>query len=124
MHRILIVDDNPANLRLMTFLLQGNGYDVRGAGDAPTALLALTEHRPDLIIMDLQLPHTDGLQLTRQIKSDPRTAGIIIVAVTAHAMSGDEARARNAGCDGYVAKPIDVRSFPATIAQHLAAKPG
>jgi CheY-like chemotaxis protein len=117
--RILVVDDNPANLKLIEFLLDGEGYEVRTASDAERALSALREFEPRLILMDLQLPGMSGLDLTRRLKTDPATQGIVILALTAFAMKGDEQRALDAGCDGYVAKPIDVETLPALIAQHL-----
>ena len=93
-------------------LLLGEGYDVRTAGDAEEALAVLATFRPRLILMDLQLPGMDGLELTRRLKADPATRDIVIVALTAYAMKGDEERARAAGCDGYVTKPIDTRRCP------------
>src|SRR4051812_18533864 len=119
--RILIVDDNPTNLKLVTYLMQAQGYDVATALDADAAVAAIRAARPRLILMDLQLPGTDGLTLTRTLKADPETRDIIIVAVTAYAMKGDEDKAIAAGCDDYVTKPIDTRGLPATIARHLEA---
>jgi two-component system cell cycle response regulator DivK len=118
---ILVVDDNPANCRLASFLLASKGYKVRTAASADEALAALAEEVPRLILMDLQLPGMDGLTLTRRLKSDPRTRDTLIVAVTAYAMKGDEARAREAGCDAYITKPIDTRTLPLQIAEYLAA---
>jgi CheY-like chemotaxis protein len=117
--KILIVDDNPTNLKLVAYLMSANGYEVSTAQDADAALAAIARNTPRLILMDLQLPGVDGLELTRKLKSDPTTKGIIIVAVTAYAMKGDEDRAYAAGCDAYITKPIDTRSLPATIANHL-----
>lgn len=119
--RILVVDDNPINLKLIAFLLRGEGYDIRTAGDAEEAIGVLREFEPRLILMDLQLPGMSGLDLTRRLKSDPATTGIVIVALTAFAMKGDEQRAREAGCDGYITKPIDVGTFPALVARHVVA---
>ena len=119
--RILIVDDNAVNLRLARMLLVSQGYDVRTAADAHEALAAVAESAPRLILMDLQMPGMDGFELTRRLKEDPATRGIVIVALTAYAMKGDEERARAAGCDDYVAKPIDTRTLPGRIAGHLAA---
>lgn len=118
--QVLVVDDNPANLKLMEFLLLGEGYEVRTAGDAEEALSALQEFQPRLILMDLQLPGMSGLDLTRRLKAEPATQGVVILALTAFAMKGDEQRALDAGCDGYVAKPIDVETLPALIARYLA----
>jgi CheY-like chemotaxis protein len=117
--RVLIVDDNPTNLKLVAYLVRANGYEVDTAGDAEAALAAIAAHRPALILMDLQLPGIDGLELTRRLKSDPATRGIKIIAVTAYAMRGDEDKAREAGCDDYVTKPIDTRGLPELIANHL-----
>jgi CheY-like chemotaxis protein len=116
---ILIVDDNAANAKLLLFLLGRRGFDVRVAVDAEEALALLESFRPRLILMDLQLPGMGGLELTRRLKSSPATQDIRIVALTAYAMTGDEAKAREAGCDGYVTKPIDTRAFPDVIAQFL-----
>jgi two-component system, cell cycle response regulator DivK len=117
---ILIVDDNAANLKLARVLLQGEGYTVRTAGDAEEALLLLQSFTPRLILMDIQLPGMDGLELTRRLKADVATRDIVILALTAYAMKGDEEKTRAAGCDGYVAKPIDIDSLPGVIAEHLA----
>ena len=112
---ILIVDDNPSNLKLMRVLLSGEGFEVRTALDANEALASLALSRPALILMDIQLPGMDGLELTRRIKSEAATAKIPVVALTAYAMAGDEARAKEAGCDAYVTKPIDTRALPKLI---------
>jgi CheY-like chemotaxis protein len=119
---ILIVDDNAANLKLARVLLQGEGYEVRTAADAEEAMRVLQTYTPRLILMDIQLPGMDGLELTRRLKADLATKDIVILALTAYAMKGDEDKARAAGCDGYIAKPIDVGSLPGVIAQHLAAQ--
>jgi CheY-like chemotaxis protein len=117
--RILIVDDNPVNLRLASFLMKGEGYAVATASDARDALAKVTSFRPHLILMDIQLPGMDGLDLSRLLKGDPATRSIVILALTAYEMKGDEERVRLAGCDGYVAKPIDTRTLPAIVAGHL-----
>ncbi len=116
---ILIVDDNLANSRLVEVLLAAEGYDVRVAQNAEEALSLLTSFTPSLILMDLQLPGMDGLALTRLLKSDPATGAISVVAVTACAMLEDERRALAAGCDGYITKPINTRTFPREIAAFL-----
>ncbi len=116
---ILIIDDNPQNLKLARVLLTGCGYEVRTAVDAEEALRLLDEYTPRLILMDLQLPGMDGLALTQLLKADPARRGIIIVALTAYAMKGDREKALAAGCDGYVSKPIDTRSLPELLALHL-----
>lgn len=116
---ILVIDDNTANAALISFLLTTSGYDVRTATDAQEALALMTGFRPRLIMMDLQLPGMDGLELTRRLKGDDRTRQIVIVALTAYAMKGDEQRARDAGCDDYITKPIDTRTLPDVISGHL-----
>ena len=113
---VLIVDDNPMNMKLVRVLLTGEGYEVRTAADALEALDILKEWRPLLILMDIQLPGIDGLELTRRLKADSATDQIIIIGLTAYAMKGDEERILAAGCDAYIAKPIDTRTFPAIIA--------
>jgi len=119
---ILIVDDNPTNLKLARVLLVAEGYDVRTSSDVEEALAELERFRPRLILMDLQLPGIDGLELTRRLKADTTTRDILILALTAYSMKGDEERARAAGCDGYISKPIDTRALPRTIANYLSAK--
>jgi CheY-like chemotaxis protein len=114
---ILIVDDNEANVALLEYLLKSCGYEVRSSVDAEAALVSIARHRPGLVLTDIQLPGASGLELTRRLKSDPATAGIRIVAISAFAMAADEQRALAAGCDGYVAKPIDTRTFPALVAE-------
>jgi CheY-like chemotaxis protein len=116
---ILVVDDNPSNLKLFKYLLALPGYVVSTAANAEQALGVLGQLVPDLIIMDLQLPDVDGLTLTRQLKEDPRMRDVPIVAVTASAMKGDEERARAAGVDGYMSKPVEKRAFRAMVASYL-----
>jgi CheY-like chemotaxis protein len=116
---VLVVDDNVTNLKLLEYLLQAKGYDVHTASDGESALCLVHELKPELVLMDLQLPGMDGLTLTRKLKADPRTHDVIVLAVTAYAMKGDEERAREAGCDGYIAKPIDTRALPLLVARHL-----
>ena len=113
---VLIVDDNPMNMKLVRVLLAGEGYEVRTAADALEALDILKEWRPLLILMDIQLPGIDGLELTRRLKADSATDRIIIIGLTAYAMKGDEERILAAGCDAYIAKPIDTRTLPGVIA--------
>jgi CheY-like chemotaxis protein len=122
--RILIVDDNATNLKLVAYLMKANGYAVDTALDAESAIEAIRGNHPDVILMDIQLPGIDGLELTRRLKSDPATHEIVIVAVTAYAMKGDQAKALEAGCDDYITKPIDTRTLPETIARHLAKRKG
>jgi CheY-like chemotaxis protein len=118
---ILIVDDNPANMKLAAFVLQSRGFTVRTASNAKEALVEIASFPPRLVLMDIQLPDIDGLELTRRLKAEPATRGIIIVAVTAYAMAGDEEKARRAGCDGYVTKPIDTRTLAATVGRYLGS---
>src|ERR1700722_11339368 len=120
---ILIVDDNAMNLKVARVLLQSEGYEVRTAADAAVALTVLQTFRPRLILMDLQMPGMDGYALTRRLKADPATSDIVILAVTAYAMKGDEQKAYEAGCQMYITKPIDTRSLPGTIAQFLPSNP-
>jgi CheY-like chemotaxis protein len=121
---ILIVDDNPANLKLVRVLLTSEGYDVRCATDAEEAMAVLQRFWPRLILMDLQLPGMDGLTLTRQLKTDPATRDILVLALTAYAMTGDEEKALEAGCDGYITKPIDTRNLAREIARYLTGVAG
>lgn len=116
---VLIVDDNQLNLKLTRALLTKAGYDVRTASDVPSALSVLEAVRPRLILMDIQLPGVDGLQLTKTLKTDPKTQDIKILAVTAYSSKGDEEKAVVAGCDGYVTKPIDTRALPGLVRRHL-----
>jgi CheY-like chemotaxis protein len=118
---VLIVDDNPQNLKLARVLLASEGYEVRTAVNAEEALSVLETFTPRLILMDIQLPGMDGLELTRRLKADPARRNIVVVALTAYAMKGDEDKARTAGCDGYVSKPIDTERLPKVVAAYLAA---
>jgi two-component system cell cycle response regulator DivK len=120
---ILIVDDNAQNLKLVRVLLKSEGYDVRTAVDAEEALTELEFFSPRLILMDLQLPGMDGLELTRRLKADPVRRSIAIIALTAYAMKGDELKALAAGCDGYVTKPIDIAELPRLVQDHLQRRP-
>jgi CheY-like chemotaxis protein len=117
--RILLVEDNAVNRRLAQFLLKSRGYEVWEVTSAPEAFAALKERQPDLILMDIQLPEVDGLTATRSLKADPATRDIPVVAVTSYAMKGDEAKAFEAGCSGYVTKPIDKTAFLETVARLL-----
>lgn len=118
---ILVVEDNDANQLLARAVLEIEGFEVHIAGSAPEALDALREVTPNLILMDVQLPGQDGLSLTRQLKADAATAAIPIVALTAHAMTGDRDLALSAGCAGYIAKPIDTRTFGFDVRRYLGA---
>jgi CheY-like chemotaxis protein len=118
---ILIVDDNPSNTKLLAFLLSSKGHEIRTAANADEALATLAVWRPRLILMDIQLPGMDGLTLTRKLKADPATSDIPIIAATAYAMKGDEQRALDAGCNGYITKPIDTRQLPIDIERFLSS---
>ena len=120
-NRILVVEDNLMNLELATDLLEADGFIVCPARTAEEGFRAARELSPDLILMDLSLPGLDGLAATRALRADPATRHLTIIALTAHAMKGDEAVARRAGCDGYLTKPIDTRTFAAKVAAFIAA---
>ena len=122
--RILIVDDNPINLKLAAALLEYAGYQVDLARDAEAAIKSIALNSPALVLLDLQLPKMDGWTLARKIKSDATTRHIHVVALTAFAMKGDQQRALDAGCDGYLSKPIDAEEFPAQVAAFLKGEAG
>lgn len=109
---ILVIDDNAMNVDLVEFVLSAAGFEVMTASSARQGFERLAQRRPDLILMDIQMPEMDGLEMTRRLKADPTTREIVVVALTAYAMKGDEERVMSAGCDGYVAKPIDVKALP------------
>ena len=117
--RILVVDDNHTNLKLVSDVLAFAGYRILKASDAESAQEIIGRSPPDVILMDIALPGMDGLTLTRQLKAADATRHIIVVALTAFAMKGDDARARDAGCDGYITKPIDTRTLPGAVAGYL-----
>jgi two-component system, cell cycle response regulator DivK len=119
MAKVLVVEDNPANMTLATFLLQSAGHTVLSATDAEAGLTVARGEQPDLILMDIQLPGMDGLEATALLKADDTTRMIPVIALTALAMKGDEERIRAAGCDGYIAKPLAYREFLAVIAAQL-----
>jgi CheY-like chemotaxis protein len=110
-----VVDDNLMNLELATFALELDGFVVTTAIDARSFEAALAMRLPDAVLMDVQLPGTDGLTLTRRLKADPATAAIPVIAVTAYAMKGDEQRMVDAGCNGYISKPIDIATFAGQV---------
>jgi two-component system, cell cycle response regulator DivK len=116
---ILIVEDNPTNLKLAADVLEFEGCKVLRATNADEAMLVLHTGLPDLILMDLQIPGRDGFSLTRQLKADPKFKHVKIVALTASAMRGDSQKAYDAGCDGYITKPIDTRQFAAQVTGFL-----
>jgi CheY-like chemotaxis protein len=117
---ILIVEDNEANQLLASAVLEREGYRVEVASSSDEALDRLKSKAPDLILMDVQLPGIDGLSLTRLLKADERTASIPVVALTALAMRGDRERTLDAGCAGYISKPIDTRTFAAEVRKYLS----
>jgi CheY-like chemotaxis protein len=120
---VLVVEDNPSNMKLVRALLLSEGYEVHMAEDAEKAQIKLASIHPHLILMDIQLPGMDGLELTRLLKANPSTRDILIVALTAYAMSGDQQKALDAGCNAYIAKPIERISFLSTIRRYLDAIP-
>ena len=117
---ILVVEDNPANMKLAVFLLEQAGYIVISAVDAEAGLTLARERHPDLILMDIQLPGMDGLAAISLLKSAEATRRIPVIALTALAMKGDEQRIRDAGCDAYIAKPMRYQEVLATVAEQLA----
>lgn len=119
MSRVLIVEDNTANMRLALFLLESAGHTVLSAVNAEAGLTIAREEQPDLILMDIQLPGMDGLEATTLLKEDESTRAIPVIALTALAMVGDEARIRAAGCDGYIGKPMRYKEFLAAINTYL-----
>ena len=118
--KILVVEDNEMNLELVTDILEAEGYEVIQATNGNDALESANSQRPDLILMDIQLPQMDGLEVTRLLKGNEGTRQIKVVALTAHAMRGDEEKARSAGCSGYIPKPINTREFVSIIRHYLA----
>jgi len=116
---VLVIEDTPANMKLVAMLLERVGYRVLQAPDALTGIALAQEQRPDLILMDIQLPGMDGLEATRLLKANAATRQIKVVALTAFAMKGDEQRMLLAGCDGYIAKPIQYKEFLAEVARLL-----
>jgi two-component system cell cycle response regulator DivK len=120
MAKVLVVEDNAANMTLAVFLLQSAGHTVLSATDAEAGLTLARDEQPNLILMDIQLPGMDGLKATALLKGADATRAIPVVALTALAMKGDEERIRAAGCDGYIAKPMRYQEFLAAIAAQLA----
>ena len=117
--KILVVEDNPLNLELVRDILVGAGYEVVEALDGEAGIEIARLEKPSLILMDLQLPGLDGLEATRRIRADPTLAKVPIVALTAHAMRAEEDRAAEAGCAGFITKPIRVREFAGLVASYL-----
>jgi CheY-like chemotaxis protein len=119
--RILIVEDNPLNMELARDLLEARGYTVFEATTAQEGITVAKIEKPDLVLMDVQLPGMDGLTATGILRDDPELHYLRIVALTAHAMKGDEQKVLDAGCNGYISKPIDTRQFPLQVADFLKA---
>jgi len=117
--RILVVEDQPDNRRIIRDMLAATDYEVAEAENGEEALAAIAKHRPDLILMDIQLPIMDGYEAARRIKADPALKSIPIIAVTSYALSGDETKAREAGCDDFVPKPYSPRQLMAKIRHYL-----
>ena len=118
--RVLIVEDNDLNMKLFNDLLVAHGYDTLQTKDGVEALALARQHRPDLILMDIQLPEVSGLQVTKWIKEDKNLSMIPVIAVTAFAMKGDREKMRDGGCEDYIAKPISVASFLKTVERFLS----
>ena len=118
--RVLIVEDNDLNMKLFNDLLVAHGYDTLQTKDGVEALALARQHRPDLILMDIQLPEVSGLEVTKWIKEDKSLSMIPIIAVTAFAMKGDREKMRDGGCEDYIAKPISVASFLQTVERFLS----
>jgi two-component system cell cycle response regulator DivK len=117
---ILVVEDNELNMKLFHDLLEAHGYNILQTRDGMEALKLARQHRPDLILMDIQLPEVSGLEVTKWIKEDDDLKSIPIIAVTAFAMKGDEEKIREGGCEAYIAKPISVTNFLKTVQQFLS----
>ena len=123
-NRVLLVEDNEDNFELVRFLLERADFEVLGGHDGQEALEMARKELPDLILMDLSLPGIDGWTAARELKDDPKTSHIPLMALTAHTLPGDRKRAMESGFDGYISKPIDVVNFGDTIAKILKEKPG
>jgi two-component system cell cycle response regulator DivK len=116
---ILVVDDNLDNRELTQILLECEGFEVRLAEDAPQALRMFETYRPKLLLVDVQMPGMDGLELTRRLRQDPSLQDVIVVALSAYAMAAEKANALAAGCDGYITKPINTRTFASAVRRYL-----
>ena len=125
--KVLVVEDNDMNMQLVEYLLEEGGYEIVKASSGEEALSITRDGEasaPDIILMDIHLPGMDGLSVVREIKSDARMRGVPILALTAHAMRGDKDRFLEAGCDGYISKPIDVKTFLSSIEQYVRRDEG
>lgn len=117
--KVLVIEDNDRNRKLVKILLEANKYEVIEAKTGEEALTCLQNDKPDLILLDIQLPNMDGLTLTKILRSNQKTKDIPIIAVTAYAMKGDKERVLDAGCDAYISKPIDTRELPMIVANMI-----
>jgi len=117
--KILVVEDNPTNMRVIRMVLGNKGYGLLEAADGEEALVVAMEGRPDLIVMDIQLPKMDGLEVTRRLRQTPEFKHTPIIALTASAMEGDREKIMAAGCDKYISKPVNTRQFPQLVAEML-----
>ncbi len=117
--RILVIEDNLDNLELVSFLLERAGFQIIQATDGRSGLEIARTEQPDLILMDLTIPEIDGWHLAKQLKQDPATAGIPLIAMTAHILPGDRKKAIDSGCDGYITKPLDIPNLIPTIEKHI-----
>ena len=117
--KILVVEDNPTNMRVIRMVLGNKGYSLLEATDGEEALVVATEGHPDLIVMDIQLPKMDGLEVTRRLRQTPEFKQTPIIALTASAMEGDREKIMAAGCDEYISKPVNTRQFPQLVAEML-----
>ena len=120
--RALVVDDSAVNVDLAAFVLRARGFVVESASSAAEAIARTRAFRPDVILMDIQMPDVDGLEAVRSLREDPATRDVVIIAFTAYAMKGDEQKMRAAGCDGYIAKPIDIATFGETVRTHVITR--
>ena len=119
MKRVLVVDDNEANIHLIRFILQKNGFEVIEARNGAEGVELAVQEKPDLVLMDIQLPDIDGLEATKKIRASEANGNIPIIALTSYAMPGDRERLIAAGCTGYISKPIDVKAFIIEIEKYL-----
>lgn len=123
-HRILVIDDNEQNIYMITYLLEHAGFEVVQARDGRVGVELASARRPDVIVLDIQLPEMDGYEVARQLRATPSLDAVPIVAVTSYAMAGDRERVLNAGCTDYLEKPIDTTTFVASVARHIDAEAG
>jgi CheY-like chemotaxis protein len=119
MSKVLVVEDNEMNMQLVEYLLEEGGFEIVKATSGEEALRLTTSEKPDLVLMDIHLPGMDGLSVVRQMKQNDNTRAIPVLALTAHAMRGDRDRFLEAGCDGYISKPIDVKTFIPSLQRYL-----